>query len=633
MKFYRYRKFMLMAVDFGLFSASYFLAWIVLMRRVPLAERVQTMLWGYLFFIIIFLLVFWAFGMYESLWRYAEAYEFLKCMIAIMLAVAAFVAVTWLVFQPPRVEYRLPITVYFISATMAGASTLFFRTAYRAFRANRAARRTGGKRKKVLIVGASDTGVMLIQGLSQSSRYEVVCAVDDDPNKQSRRIGRVRVSGKVQDIPRLVERHGIQVILIAIPHATGKEKRRISSICAKTNCELKKVPDIFDFENDAADGSKTSVLNASVISRIEDVSVEDLLGRDVVDIKRFKIKYLAGQTVLITGAGGTIGSELCRQAAAHGAARLVMVDVVENGLYAIEQELNFKFGASEKFTPIAEVANIREEERIDRLFAEYKPHLVYHSAAHKHVPMMEAAPEEAVKNNIFGTLNVARCAERHGVKRFVLVSSDKAVNPANVYGATKRVCEMIVQAMHRAGANSGANRTEFVAVRFGNVLGSNGSVIPLFKAQIAAGGPLRVMHKEITRYFMTVSEAVSLVMSAGEMAKGGEIFVLDMGESVKILDLAEMLIRLSGYEPYKDINIEITSLRPGEKLYEELLMAEEGLKRTSSNKIFVGRPIEINPEKLFQSLITLKKAAESGSRAELTDKLHDLVPGFRSLDF
>jgi len=473
-----------------------------------------------------------------------------------------------------------------------------------------------------MIVGTSETGVAVIQGLERNpnQRYEVVCAVDDNPAMVGRKIQRVPVAGTTRDIPRLTERHGIQVILLAIPHVTAKEKRRISGICAKTNCELKKIPDIFDFKNNEADSSE-----AGVISRIEDVSVEDLLGRDVVDIKRFKEKYLKGQTVLITGAGGTIGSELCRQAAAHGAARLVMVDVWENGLYAMEQELLYKFGR-ENFEPIAEVANIREEGRLDRLFERYKPNLVYHAAAHKHVPLMETAPEEAVKNNIFGTLYTARCAQRHGVKRFVLISSDKAVNPTNVYGATKRVCEMVVQALH--AESKGAGATEFVAVRFGNVLGSNGSVIPLFKAQIAAGGPVRVTHKEIIRYYMTVSEAVSLVMSAGEMAKGGEIFVLDMGDPVKTLDLAEMLIRLSGHEPYQEIDIEITGLRPGEKLYEELLMAEEGLKTTSNNKIFVGRPIDIEPAKLFDTLEILKKAADNGKRGELKDKLHELVPGF-----
>jgi FlaA1/EpsC-like NDP-sugar epimerase len=642
----KFRKPMLMAADFTLFSASYFLSWFILVRRIIFDQYVATMLIGYVFFILIFFAVFWAFGMYESLWRYAEAYEFLKCMIAIIVAVGAFVGVTWIIFTFELIERRLPFTVYFISAATAGASTLFLRTAYRAYRAGRVARRVATKQKKVLIVGAGETGVALIQGLQRSPthRYEVVCAVDDDPAKHGRKIQRVPIAGTVKDIPRLCERHGIQVILLAIPNATAKERRRVTSICAKTNCELKKIPDIFDFENENENSAE-----ATVISRIEDVSVEDLLGRDVVDVKRFKEKYLADQTVLITGAGGTIGAELCRQAAAHGAARVIMLDVVENGLYAIEQELLFKF---QKNIFVAEIANIREEERLDRIFAEHKPQLVYHAAAHKHVPLMEAAPEEAVKNNIFGTLNVARCAEKHGVKRFVLISSDKAVNPTNVYGATKRVCEMIVQAFHvmrgrpaeqfpplidksilsrRELLNGAMHHTEFVSVRFGNVLGSNGSVIPLFKAQIAAGGPLRVMHKEIIRYFMTVSEAVSLVMSAGEMAKGGEIFVLDMGDPVKILDLAEMLIRLSGLEPYKDIGIEITGLRPGEKLYEELLMAEEGLKTTSNNKIFVGRPIEISPQDFFEKLNSLKDSADTGAREEIMQKLHELVPQFEQL--
>jgi len=610
----RFRKYLLMLSDFLLFSVSYFTSWFFLMRRIPLAEYLEMMMLGYLFFIVIFFVAFWVFGMYESLWRYAEAYEFLKFMVAAIVAIVVFVVVTWGYFRPPRVEYRLPIPVYFISAMMAGGSTLFMRTAYRALRANLAGRGAGRKRKKVLIVGAGETALAVIQGLgrSYSHRYEVVCAVDDDPHMRGRKIQRVPVSGSIVDIPRLVERHGIGVVLLAIPQATGKDRRRISSICARVNCELKKIPDVFDFENEQQDA------DAPIVTRIEDVSVEDLLGRDVVDIRRFKLKYLAGQTVMITGAGGTIGSELCRQAAAHGAARIVMVDVVENGLYAVQQELIFKFG--DKLPLFAEVANIREEARMDRLFNEYKPNLVYHAAAHKHVPLMEAAPEEAVKNNIFGTMNVAKCADKHGTKRFVLISSDKAVNPTNVYGATKRVCEMIVQCMDRQ------SQTQFALVRFGNVLASNGSVVPLFKAQIAAGGPVRVTHREIIRYYMTVTEAVSLVMTAGEMAKGGEIFVLDMGEPVKTLDLAEMLIRLSGYEPYRDIEIEFTGLRPGEKLYEELLMEEEGLKTTSNDKIFVGRPIDINPEYLFEAINILKTKIDDDNRTGMLDKLHELVP-------
>ena len=613
------RKPLLMLSDFVLFSASYYTAWFILVRRIALADYLMVMGLGYLFFIGIFFAAFWAFGMYESLWRYAEAYEFLKCMFATIVSTVIFIAITWAVIRPPLVEARLPITVYFISALMAGGCTLFFRTAYRAYRTNRAVRREVTTRKKVLVVGAGEVGAAVIQGLwvSAAHRYDVVCAVDDDPEKQKRKILRVPVAGMVSDIPRLVERYGIRVILIAVQNATGKEKRRISSICAKTDCELKKIPDLFDFEENETVNSPT------LVSRIEDVSVEDLLGRDVVDVKRFKHKFLAGQTVFVTGAGGTIGSELCRQATAHGAAKLVMLDVVENGLYAIEQELLYKFKG--KIDLHAEIVNIRDENRLDAIFEKYKPQLVYHAAAHKHVPLMEAAPEEAVKNNILGTKNVTACADKFGVKRFVLISSDKAVNPTNVYGATKRVCEMIVQRYYPH------SKTEFVSVRFGNVLGSNGSVIPLFKAQIQSGGPVRVTHKEIIRYYMTVSEAVSLVMSAGEMAQGGEIFVLDMGDPIKTLDLAEMLIRLSGYEPHKEIKIEFTGLRPGEKLYEELLMAEEGLKKTSNNKIFVGRPIEVEYEYLNDSLnILMKEAAFSteASRMRMLDRLRELVPGF-----
>jgi len=613
-----------MIADFLMFTMSYFIAWFLLVRRITIPEYIHIMLLGYLFFIVIFMVVFWLFGMYESLWRYAEAYEFLKLMIAAIIAMIIFVVLTFVMFIIFGFDQRISITVYFISPMMSGGLALFLRTAYRAYRETRVSRRVAIKRKKVLVVGAGETGVAVIQSIGRTTghRYEVVCAVDDDIFKQGRRIQRVTVAGKVEDIPRLVERYGVKVILMAMPNATGKERRRISTICAKTSCELKKVPDVLDFENSNNNGNGNENENEETpMTRLEDVSVEDLLGRDVIDVHRFKVKYLAGQTVLITGAGGTIGSELCRQVAAHGASRIIMVDVVENGVYELERELSPKY--SKKL--FIEIASIREEERLDWLFKFYKPDLVYHAAAHKHVPTMETAPEEAVKNNILGTLNVARCADFYGVKRFVLISTDKAVNPTNVYGATKRVCEMIVQSMNAR------SDTEFVAVRFGNVLGSNGSVIPIFKAQIARGGPVRVTHKEIIRYFMTVSEAVSLVMTAGEMAKGGEIFVLDMGSPVKTLDLAEMLIRLAGYEPYKEIDIEFTGLRPGEKLYEELLMDEEGIQTTSNNKIFVGRPISVEPEYLFESINILKQIANSNHRVELVDKLHELVPGFITL--
>jgi FlaA1/EpsC-like NDP-sugar epimerase len=615
-RFGRHRALMLMLADFLLLTISYLVSWLILMRRIVLTEYFFLMGISYACFIVIFYASFWLFGMYQSLWRYAEAHEFFKCMLATIAATAVFIPVTWFAFRPPFVIARIPITVYFLSAMLAGGSTLFLRMAYRAYRSTKSGRKLTAGAKKVMVVGAGETGNAVIQDLHRdpNRRYDVVCAVDDSPAKKGRRIQRVKVEGVSKDIPRLAETRGIDIIILAIPSASNKEKRRISNICSKTKCQLKKVPDLTDFVT----GSQ------SILSQIQDVSVEDLLGRDVIDIGGEKSRFLRDKTVLVTGAGGSIGSELCRQAAARGVRRLVLVDISENGLYDIQQELVRKHG--EKLEMHAQVASVRDERKLDLLFAHYKPDIVYHAAAHKHVPLMETAPEEAVKNNIFGTLNTARCADRHGVKRFVMISTDKAVNPTNVMGATKRVCEMIIQSM-----NAGS-KTEFVAVRFGNVLGSNGSVIPRFKAQIAAGGPVTVTHKEIVRYFMTIPEAVSLVMTAGEMARGGEIFVLDMGEPVKIVDLAETLIRMSGYEPYRDIDISFTGLRPGEKLYEELLMSEEGLKKTSNNKIFIGAPLDIQPQSLFSFLDELKPVAERNETAELVVRLRGIVPGFVQLE-
>jgi FlaA1/EpsC-like NDP-sugar epimerase len=612
----RHRALMLMLADFLLLTLSYLFSWLILLRRIIFSEYFFVMGVSYACFIAIFYVSFWLFGMYQSLWRYAEAHEFFKCMLATLAATAAFVGATWAALRPPFVQSRIPITVYFLSAMLAGGSTLFLRMAYRAYRTTKAGRKITAGAKKVMVVGAGETGNAVIQDLNRDAgrRYDVVCAVDDNPDKRGRRIQRVKVEGSSKDIPRLAETRGIDIIILAVPSASNKEKRRISNICSKTKCQLKKVPDLTDFVT----GSQ------SILSQIQDVSVEDLLGRDVIDIGGAKSRFLHGKTVLVTGAGGSIGSELCRQVAARGVGRLVLVDISENGLYEIQQELLRRHGS--KLELHAQVASVRDERKLDLLFAHYKPEIVYHAAAHKHVPLMETAPEEAVKNNVFGTLNTARCADRNGVKRFVMISTDKAVNPTNVMGATKRVCEMIVQSMNAR------SKTEFVAVRFGNVLGSNGSVIPLFKAQIAAGGPVTVTHKEIVRYFMTIPEAVNLVMPAGDMAKGGEIFVLDMGEPVKIVDLAETLIRISGYEPYRDIDITFTGLRPGEKLYEELLMSEEGLRKTSNNKIFIGAPLDIRPQRLFEFLDDLKPIAERNDTAELVARLRGVVPGFVQLE-
>ena len=610
----RNRKILLMLADFLLITTSYVLSWIVLMRRISLAEHAETMLLSGICFVVVFFFVFLFLGMYGSLWRYAEAHEFVKCMLATMVAAGIFIAVTWIWLQPPFVPSRVPVTVYFLSAMMAGMSTLFLRMAYRAYRAARTGNRKYSGRKKVMIVGAGQTGNAVLQELSREShhRYEVVCLVDDKREMIGGRIQNIKVEGYTENIPRLVEKHGIDVIILAIPSATNEDRQRITKICAKTKCQLKKVPDLYTFVTDAP----------SIVSQIREVSIEDLLGREVVIVSDRQSSFLFGKVVMVTGAGGSIGSELCRQIVRQNPKRLVMVDISENSLYDIQQELLRSRDNNNLTYFHAEVASVRDEKKMDILFERYCPKVVYHAAAHKHVPLMESAPEEAVKNNIFGTLNVSRCADRHGAERFVMISTDKAVNPTSVMGVTKRVCEMIVQSMDQV------SNTDFVAVRFGNVLGSNGSVVPLFRNQIASGGPVTVTHPDIIRYFMTISEAVSLVVAAGEMAQGGEIFVLDMGEPVKILDLAESLIRLSGYEPYTDIEIRFTGLRPGEKLYEELLMSEEGLRKTKNQKIFIGSPIDVSPDRLFESLSSLRELADENEIIGLAEGLHKLIPEF-----
>ena len=607
-----HRKMILMIADLLIVSVCYLVTWMMLMGRISLHGYLPTMVLSGGVFIVVFFFVFLLFGMYESLWRYAEAYEFFNCCIAAVVSSATFVIISKALLIPPLVKQGVPISVYFLSAMLSGMATLYLRMMYRAYRTTRFGARNSSGAKKTLLVGAGHTGNAVLQDLhrAESSKYEIVCVVDDDPDKVGRTIQRVRVAGSTRDIPKLVDKHGIEVIIFAIPAASNQQKRRIMNLCAKTKCQLKKVPDLYEFVTDAT----------SITSQLHDVSVEDLLGRDVIQISEGKNAYLSGKTVVVTGGGGSIGSELCRQIAAQNPKRLIIIDIYENNAYDIQQELVRKYGR--KLDLHTEIASVRDTKKMDLLFMRYRPDIVYHAAAHKHVPLMEDAPEEAVKNNIYGTWNIARCADKYRVKRFVMISTDKAVNPTNIMGATKRVCEMIIQSMNQI------SKTEFVAVRFGNVLGSNGSVIPLFKQQIAAGGPVTVTHPDIIRYFMTISEAVSLVLKAGEMAHGGEIFVLDMGDPVRILDLAENLIRLSGYEPYTDIKIEFSGLRPGEKLFEELLMSEEGLRKTVNQKIFVGKPIDVNPSTLFDFLTTLKPIVWDNDTATVIEKLHELVPTF-----
>ena len=467
---------------------------------------------------------------------------------------------------------------------------------------------------RVLIIGAGCAGEMVVKELEKNPQLnkKAVAIIDDDITRIGDQVSGVDIVGTRNSILKIVKLYKIDEIIFSIANISKKGKKEIIDICKNTNCKIKTIPGIYEIIDGKVD-----------IKQVRDVDIEDLLGREPIEVD-FNLmgSYIQDSTILVTGAGGSIGSELCRQIANIRPKKLIMLDNYENNLYSIQQELIRKYGDSIKM--IAVVASIREQKRIEKIFDKYRPEVVFHAAAHKHVPLMENSPGEAIKNNIFGTLNVAMLSSKYNVKRFLLISTDKAVNPTNVMGATKRAAEMIIQSLNEE------SKTEFVAVRFGNVLGSNGSVIPLFKKQIEEGGPVTVTHPKIIRYFMTIEEAVGLVIQAGGMAKGGEIFVLDMGEPVKILDLAKNLIRLSGFEPDVDIKIVFTGLRPGEKLYEELLMSEEGLLDTKHKKIFIGRPIDFDKNDLQKYLIELRNIVLEEDDELMEQAMKNLVPTFIS---
>lgn len=467
---------------------------------------------------------------------------------------------------------------------------------------------------RVLIIGAGCAGEMVVKELEKNPQLnkKAVAIIDDDITRIGDQVSGVDIVGTRNSILKIVKLYKIDEIIFSIANISKKGKKEIIDICKNTNCKIKTIPGIYEIIDGKVD-----------IKQVRDVEIEDLLGREPIEVD-FNLmgSYIQDSTILVTGAGGSIGSELCRQIANIRPKKLIMLDNYENNLYSIQQELIRKYGDSIKM--IAVVASIREQKRIEKIFDKYRPEVVFHAAAHKHVPLMENSPGEAIKNNIFGTLNVAMLSSKYNVKRFLLISTDKAVNPTNVMGATKRAAEMIIQSLNEE------SKTEFVAVRFGNVLGSNGSVIPLFKKQIEEGGPVTVTHPKIIRYFMTIEEAVGLVIQAGGMAKGGEVFVLDMGEPVKILDLAKNLIRLSGFEPDVDIKIVFTGLRPGEKLYEELLMSEEGLLDTKHKKIFIGRPIDFDKNDLQKYLIELRNIVLEEEDELMEQAMKNLVPTFIS---
>lgn len=540
--------------------------------------------------------VFYIFHLYTSLWKYASVAELSNVVFATVTAsILQIIGMTAMDLQMPRSYWML----YMMILLIATSGIRFFYRFVRYFRNMLNPK----KLDNVMIIGAGDAGAAVLKEIHLSKKYarNVCCMIDDNPAKQGRYIQGCPVIGGRDKIQEAVEKYAIGKIIIAMPAAKKSEVKEILEICKTTKCELSILPGTYQ------------IINGDVsLSQLRNVEIEDLLGRDPIKVNLDEILgYVQGKIVMITGGGGSIGSELSRQIASHNPKRLILVDIYENNVYDIQLELKRKYP---NLDLVVLIASVRNTERINKIFETYRPQIVYHAAAHKHVPLMEDSPNEAIKNNVFGTYKTALAAGRNGVEKFVLISTDKAVNPTNIMGASKRMCEMIVQTLNNQF------KTEFVAVRFGNVLGSNGSVIPLFKRQIAEGGPVTVTHPDIIRYFMTIPEAVSLVLQAGAYAKGGEIFILDMGEPMKILDLAKNLIQLSGYTVDEDIKIEFTGLRPGEKLYEELLMAEEGMKDTENKMIHIGHPIEFDEELFMKQLAELKEACYHES-----DRIKELV--------
>lgn len=584
--------------------AAYGALWIRFNGKIDL--KYFLLLNKYIYIIIIIAILTFAFmKFYSSLWLYASIYELRNIVVANLITAGINMIVLLLLGASMFRSW------YFISALLLTAMTGGVRFIYRFIRLYLQERQLFGRSRgdisRIMIVGAGEAGNQIAKEIANSDKLNkaVICFIDDMDTKQGRYLQGKKIVGKRDRIIQAAEKYEIDEIYIAIPSATGLERKEIIDICSKTNCKIKVLPGMYKILNDEVS-----------VSALRNVDIEDLLGRDQIEINTEEImSYVNNKVVLVTGGGGSIGSELCRQIAKHGPKQLLLIDIYENNTYDIQQELCRKYPMLNLKVLIT---SVRNSKKVDKLFEQYHPDIVYHAAAHKHVPLMEDSPNEAVKNNVFGTFHVAKAADKYGAKKFILISTDKAVNPTNIMGATKRICEMIVQTF---GLKS---KTEFVAVRFGNVLGSNGSVIPLFKKQIEEGGPVTVTHPDIIRYFMTIPEAVSLVLQAGAYARGGEIFVLDMGEPVKILDLATNLIKFSGYTPDVDIKIEFTGLRPGEKLYEELLMDEEGMKTTPNKLIKIGKPINIDEKKLMSSLKILYDAAYSETD-NMKELVHDLV--------
>ncbi len=601
------KKYFLILLDAAFVVCGYFLteAFLILENQ-ALPSNFHQVLANIYIAVVVYVLVLRGFRAYNFLLRFSGLREYCIVLASCIISGGIMcIAKSW-------IPFLLSVGNHLLAAILTGILAVSVRVIFRIV-LGAIARRKGGKvdTLRTLIIGAGEGGNLVIKDVAfkPDSSFAVIGLIDDNPAKLGCSISGIRVLGMRQDIAKVCKDNRVEMIILAIPSLGGKDKKEILDLCRETGCRIKVLPSMNDL-----------ILTKPLSQNLREVEIEDLLSRDPVKLDNTLIAgMLRGKTVMVTGGGGSIGSELCRQIARFDPKLLVVLDIYENNAYELENELHFNYPSLAVKTVIA---SVRDRARLEQVFKRFRPDAVFHAAAHKHVPLMEDNPAEAIKNNVFGTLNAAECAEKYGVKKFILISTDKAVNPTNVMGASKRICEMIVQAISRE------SKTEFALVRFGNVLGSNGSVIPLFKSQIAKGGPITVTHKEITRYFMTIPEAAQLVLQAAGSANGGEIFVLDMGKAVKIYELAENLIRLSGLTPGEDIEIRVTGLRPGEKLYEELLMAEEGLKSTKDEKIYIARPVDISLAQMKESLEELSHVIAEEDDQTIKETIRRIVPTY-----
>ena len=608
----KHRNIILRFFDIIVIAIGYYIAEIIINNKIFLTpEMTKEMFISILLAILVYGGVLQIFKTYKNITRYENGNDYLVYVLACLISCTIMVFFNVLNIIPTVDERTNLIAGLIIVISVIGYRVLLRMILNDTYEG----KVKNDDRKKVLIIGAGEATKILISTIRSSMKniYNIVGLIDDNPNKVDYAISGKKILGTRFDIPRICKENNVDVIFFTISNISNEDRKKILEICQETGCKVRILP-----------GTKELIKDKPIMQNFRDVEIEDLLGREPIKLDNKNIKELIhNKVVLVTGGGGSIGSELCRQIMRFSPERLVIVDIYENNLYDIEQELKYNY-PNAKIDAI--VASVRDKDRLNEIFNEFKPYLVFHAAAHKHVPLMETSPLEAIKNNVFGTYNVVNCADEYNVKRFVLISTDKAVNPTNIMGATKRLCEMIIQAKNKV------SNTEYVAVRFGNVLGSNGSVVPLFKKQIAHGGPVTVTHKDITRFFMTIPEAVSLVLQAMSGAKGGEIFVLDMGEPVKIYDMAKKLIKLSGLEPDVDIQIKVTGLRPGEKLYEEILMEEEGLTETKHDKIHIAKPCNVDIKMIINKLDKLKRLVDTNNNEnlkEIKETVHEVVPTYK----